>query len=144
MQSLSPRIVAVALFAVAVVVAATADALVVTDEESLAGLANALVEDSHAAMDDVLTFVDTDRVPIELRDGRTSERLEADDGAFAEALRAHVALAGERNVVQEEIDLRGDEARVHVRFAAGDERRSVNLHLRREGGEWLTERAVLR
>ena len=112
-----------------------ADALVVSDEEAVEELADALAE---GGSDEVADWVDLTRAPLRIQtDGRAvvydeGDEIEAGD-ALAEAL---APFAGEVEVVQRSASVDGDRATVALRVRSEGELHDATFHLARGGSSW--------
>jgi hypothetical protein len=118
---------------------AAADAMVETDEERLAEVADVLVRDrAGGRVDALLAWADPSREPVYVSVGRRHERVDEGDDLAASL---HDALAsldeGSVDVVQRDIEVRGQTGTVSMRARVQGEPVDVTLTLRREGQGWL-------
>lgn len=123
-------------------VALAADALVESDEERIADVADALTDPRpERRIDALLTWVDPTRVDVLVRADGTAERFGEDDGDPADAIRSALApLADESlDVVQRSIEVEGDHARVALRVRSGGAVVDTLVGLRRDGQAWLVD-----
>ncbi|MAQ16788.1 MAG: hypothetical protein CMN30_18600 [Sandaracinus sp.] len=142
----------IALYAVAIAVvigglAAAADALVLTDEERLEQLVDALDgEVDDGSLDEVLRFVATDREPLEVSSREGNDLYEDADADLAQRARGILrSLRGsEVEVVQHTIEIEGDEAEVALRARTRHGVLDAQLDLVRHGERWLVWRARVR
>ena len=142
----------IALYAVAIAVvigglAAAADALVLTDEERLEQLVDALDgEVDDGSLDEVLRFVATDREPLEVSSREGNDLYEDADADLAQRARGLLrSLRGsEVEVVQHTIEVEGDEAEVALRARTRHGVLDAQLDLVRHGERWLVWRARVR
>lgn len=123
-----------------------ADALVTSDEERLAELADELTATSdRPRVDTVLAWTDPARAPVEIRARGRVDRYEDDDAALAEDLGDALAplAVRELDVVQRSVRVRGDRGTVAVRTRSGEGLHDATFHLVRSGQGWLIERVQL-
>ncbi|MDQ3034274.1 MAG: hypothetical protein M3Y87_17840 [Myxococcota bacterium] len=123
-------------------VALAADALVESDQEQIAEMADALVGPRvERRTDAVLAWVDPTRVELTLRaDGETSRFGEYDDDPGAAIRDALEPLSrGPLDVVQRSVSVEGDRARVALRVRSEGEIVDAQLALRRDGQSWLLD-----
>jgi hypothetical protein len=121
-------------------VALVADAIVESDEERIAEVADALTgASSDRRIDAVLAWVDPTRVEVAIRADGSTERFGEEDGDPGDAIRAALApFASERiELVQRSIAVAGDEAELAVRVRADGEVVDATIDLRRDGQAWL-------
>lgn len=127
-----------------------ADALVVTDEERLSGLADDLLEArGDGRPEALLRWTDLDRAPARVVAGRRARTFEApsEDLDLADAVRGALApLADARDVeeVQRTVRVEDDRATVALRARADGRVRDLALRLRRSGQGWVLTRIQLR
>lgn len=129
-------------------VAAVADALVVTEQERLVQLANAVTEeDAGRRVDQLLRHVAPEREPLEITvAGHRREFAEGQEVDAAEVLRAalHFVEQGDLRSVQQTINLTGDSSVVALRLESGGEMHDVTAFLARHDDRWLARRIVVR
>lgn len=119
---------------------AVADAMVETDEERLADVADVLVrENAEMRVDGLLAWSDPDRQPVYVTEGRTRSRID-DSADLPDAL--HAALGAfdadqPVEVVQRDVSISSETATVSLRARADGERVDVTITLRREGQGFL-------
>jgi hypothetical protein len=118
-------------------VAFTADALVVTDEERVAQIGDALVSDGPDAV--LATLPSEDDAAL-----RVQGRRVRGDAADA-VLRALRPLEGpDRDRVQQSVDVRGDDATLALRVRADGALHDVTVGLARLGQGWVLEDLTVR
>jgi hypothetical protein len=123
-------------------VALAADALVESDQEQVAELADALVGPrADRRVDTVLAWVDPTRVELTVRAGGGAERFGEDDGDPGDAVRDALAPLGSASldVVQRSVTVDGDRASIAVRARCDGELVDAQLGLRRDGQSWLVD-----
>lgn len=128
-------------------VAAVADALVVTDQERLEAVVDALSgEVSSERIDDALSFAQTDQLPLTLRAGSRERTYDDRDAELARRIRQGIEpLVGtEAELVQHDIRVDGDEADVHLRVRTVRGTISAAIELEKVDGRWLIAEATLR
>ncbi len=128
-------------------VAAVADALVVTDQERLEAFVEAVSgEVSGDRIDDALAYVQTGRAPLTFRAGPEEHYFDDRDADFARrARRALRPLLGtDAELVQQNIEIEGDHADVHLRVRTAGGVVNGSIELEKAGGRWLVTRAMLR
>ncbi len=119
---------------------AVADAMVETDTERLEEVARVLTLDgADRRVDGLLAWAAPSREPVYVSAGRAHWRID-DEAALPDVL--HDALEpldrdGHVEIVQDEVDVRGETGTVSVGARVDGERVHVTLTLRREGQGWL-------
>lgn len=125
-----------------------ADALVVSDEEHLGELAEAVTEgDGQARVDAAMRWMDLSRAEVTVRQNGSSATFDEGDG-FRLQREVEDALSAFRDpdaeVVQRSVDVDGERATVAVRVRTGGAAHDASFHLVRSGQGWLVERLSTR
>ena len=128
-------------------VAAVADALVLTDEERLQGFVDAIDgEFTTESVDDALSFVQTDRVPLVVRTPMGQRTYDDRDAELAERAHDTVAelLGTGVDVIQSHIAIDGDEANVRIRVRTGSGVVGGSFEFEKQEDRWLMSQATIR
>ncbi|AKF10170.1 hypothetical protein DB32_007319 [Sandaracinus amylolyticus] len=124
-------------------VALAADALVESDEEQIAEIADALTGARvERRVDAVLAHVDSARAPITVHADDWGAEFGEDDEDPADAIRDALSplAEGDLELVQRSVDVEGDRARVALRVRTGEGSIvDAQLALRRDGQSWLID-----
>ncbi|UJR86407.1 hypothetical protein [Sandaracinus amylolyticus] len=124
-------------------VALAADALVESDEEQIAEIADALTGPRiERRVDAVLAHVDSARAPVTVRADGWGNEFGEDDEDPADAIRDALSplTEGDLELVQRSVDVEGDRARVALRVRTGEGAIvDAQLALRRDGQSWLID-----
>ena len=125
-----------------------ADALVVSDEERLGELAEALAEGAPSDRDDaVMRWVDLSREPVSVRQHGAARDF-AEEDAFRLEREVETALDPfldpRAELVQRSVNVDGDRATVAVRVRQAGEVHDASFQLVRSGQGWLVARLSTR
>ena len=138
---------AAAILGLLIGAAAVADALVITDEERIGELLEALDGPVDArAIDTALRFVETDRQPLELVVQGSAIVYDDADAELARRARTMLRplLESDTELIQHAIEVEGEEARVTSRTRTRYGVVDATVDLAKHGDRWLIRRARLR